>query len=334
MSLLGLANQTLTTTELMEVVSRCEQEIPEDVCVYVREMYRRNLMRNERLAAQLAEAVKAINDCGVTPVLLKGAAMLAAASRSRRGSRLISDLDIMIPSEATPAVLRSLFASGYSLDYQAPPQDERWYADLKRSSDVGMIDLHHSAPGPAFFYRPVGDITKHCDLTAIGEGSAYVPSTTCQALMLIIHDQFQDSDYWTGSIDVRHLLDLRNLADAPDGIDWDQLAALAPSKLARNAVETHLITLSAMLGVDIPVHMRSRLIPRLQNRRRLTQARFPLLRWPLLSITLLDYGNYREGPGLKKRPGTGAGSPWRVLPKLDTLRWLLALCGKTRVGKS
>jgi hypothetical protein len=334
MSLLGLANQTLTTPALIEVVSRFEKQIPEDACVYVRGMHRRNLMRNDRLAIQLAEAVRAINDCGVTPILLKGAAMLATATRSRRGSRLMSDLDIMIPCEATAAVLRSLFALGYSLDYQTPPQDEKWYADLKRSSDVGMIDLHHSAPGPAFFYRPVGDITKHCDLTAIGEGSAYVPSTTCQALMLIIHDQFQDSDYWTGNIDMRHLLDLRNLADAPDGIDWDQLATLAPSNLARNAMETQLITLSATLGVDIPAHMRSRLIPRLQNRRRLTQARFPLLRWPLLSTTLLDYGNYRKGPGLKKRPGTGAGSPWRVPPKLDTLRWLLALSGKTRVGKS
>jgi hypothetical protein len=172
-------------------------------------------------------------------------------------------------------------------------------------------------------------------VTIGGGAAAYVPSATFQAFMLIIHDQFQDNDYWTGNIDLRHLVDVRDLANSPDGIDWDQLAALAPGKLARNALETQLITLSDLLGVDdIPIHLRSRFIPRLQNRRRLAQARFPLLRWPFFATTLLDYGNYREGPGSKTGTGTAAGGPWRVLPKLDTLRWLLALSGKTRTGKS
>jgi Uncharacterised nucleotidyltransferase len=332
-SLLGLANQTLTTPALMEVVSRFERALPEDVCVYVREIYLRNQARNGRLAGQLAEAVKAINDCGVTPILLKGAAMLATASESRRGSRLMADLDIMISTKQSAAVLGRLLALGYTLDYQSRPEDEKWYVDLKRPSDVGMIDLHDSAPGPAFFYCPLGDLTRHCELTAIGEGSAYVPSATVQALMLIVHDQFQDHDYWIGDIDMRHLLDLRDLARSPAGIDWDRLAALAPSKLARNAVESQLVALSAMLGVDVPIPMRTRFIPRLQYRRRVTQARFPLLRWPLLSIALLDYANYRDGPGLKKGAGTNAGGPWRVLPKIDTLRWLLALSGYSRTGK-
>jgi hypothetical protein len=247
----------------------------------------------------------------------------------------MSDLDIMVSGEETAAVMSSLFALGYSLDYQTPPEDEKWYVELKRPSDVGMIDLHRGAPGPAFFYRAVSDAAKHCHLTTIGGGAAYVPSATFQALMLIIHDQFQDNDYWTGNIDVRHLVDLRDLANSSEGIDWNKLAALAPGKLARNALESQLVTLSDLLGVNnIPIHLRSRFIPRLQNRRRLTQARFPLSRWPLLSTTLLDYGNYRNGPGSKKRAGTGVGGPWRVLPKLDTLRWLLALSGKSRVGKS
>ena len=333
MSLLGLANHTLTTPSLMEFVSCFEQRIPEDVCLYVREIYQRNLTRNDRLAAQLAEAVTAINASGVMPVLLKGAATLATASSSRRGSRLMSDLDIMISPDETTAVLHGLFALGYSLHYQTPPHAEKWYAELKRPIDVGMIDLHRSTPGTAFFYRPAGDVLGHCKLTPVGGGSAYVPSATYQALMLIIHDQFQDYDYWIGNIDMRHLLDLQALANSQEGIDWDKLAALTPSKLARNAFESQLVTLSAMLGVDVPIRMRTRFIPRLQYRRRLTQARFPLSRWALLPIALLDYGNYRHGPGAEKRSGTDVGRPRSALPKMDTLRWLLALSGDHRVGK-
>src|SRR5438105_15565670 len=63
-SLLGLANQTLTTPALMELVNCCKDQIPDDVCRYIREVFERNVVRNDRLAAQLAETVAAINDQG------------------------------------------------------------------------------------------------------------------------------------------------------------------------------------------------------------------------------------------------------------------------------
>jgi hypothetical protein len=60
MSVLGLANETLTTTALMGLVTPFQGQIPEDVCNYVREMFERNVVRNDRLAAQLTETVEAV----------------------------------------------------------------------------------------------------------------------------------------------------------------------------------------------------------------------------------------------------------------------------------
>jgi hypothetical protein len=194
-----------------------------------------------------------------------------------------------------------------------------------------MIDLHEKPPGPAFFYRASGDVKQHCKLIPVGRGSAYVPSPTYQALILTIHDQFQDSDYWTGNIDVRHLLALRDLGNSPEGVDWDKLSFLTPSKLARNALETQLITLSSLLGVDVPARLLKRFVPRLQYRRRLAQAQFPALRPAFLIVALLDYRNYRSGVGAWKA-GEVAHRRWK-LPKLDTLRFLLHLSREHRVGK-
>jgi hypothetical protein len=55
MGIIGLANQTLTTPSLMLLINRCADRIPADVCLYVREIFDRNLQRNDRLVAQLTE---------------------------------------------------------------------------------------------------------------------------------------------------------------------------------------------------------------------------------------------------------------------------------------
>jgi hypothetical protein len=332
MSLLGLANETLTTPALMEFVTRFEDRIPEDVYLYVREMFERSVARNDRLATQLTETVAAMNDRGVTPILLKGAAMLATAARPYWGSRLMSDLDIMVSPDEVPATLEALFALGYSMHFLTPPDAGKWYMELKRPIDVGMVDLHRQLPGPAFFYRP-GAVRQHCKTVHIGRGTASIPSPTYQALILTIHDQFQDFDYWIGNIDVRHLIELRDLAASPEGIDWETLAALTPSKLAMNALQTQLIALYRLLGVDVPAYMRSRFVPRLQHRRRLAQARVPLLRQALLPIAVLDYRNYRGELGSSNAGGAIVDDRKWALPKRDTLRFLLTLSREQRAGK-
>jgi hypothetical protein len=196
-----------------------------------------------------------------------------------------------------------------------------------------MIDLHRELPGPAFFYRRAGDVRQHCRLVAIGQGRAHIPSPTYQALILTIHDQFQDYDYWIGNIDVRHLIELRDLASSREGIDWDALSALTPGKLAQNALETQLVALSCLLGVNVPLRMRSRFVPRLQHQRRLVQARFPLSRRVLLSTAILDYRNYRDEVGRSNKEGEIVSSRRWTLPKNETLRFLLTLSREQPLSK-
>ena len=83
-SVIGLANQTLTTPALIDFVHKYAAMLPEDVCTYIRHIHRRNVLRNNRLIAQLEEAVVAMNVHGITPILLKGASTLATSPEARR----------------------------------------------------------------------------------------------------------------------------------------------------------------------------------------------------------------------------------------------------------
>lgn len=332
MSLIGLANQTLTTPALIDVVERYPDDIPQDVHDFVVEIFKRNAVRNERLSTQLVEAVTALNAEQITPVLMKGSAVLAS-SHCRIPARLISDLDILVLPDQAKLAANCLGKLGYSVHCEAPDGAPKWYVDLQRPGDVGMIDLHQKPPGHGFFYGMSGDVIQNCRLVSWRGVSVYVPSSTYHALVLVVHDQFQDADYWVGKIDLRHLLDLRDLANESDGLDWKLLSVLVPGELARNAVETQLVALSLLLGVNVPSEFLSRAIPRIQHRRRMLQMRLPALRRAFLLTALLDYRNYRAALGVSGDLTSGFKLTRRVLPRFDTVRFLVGLSGEQRAGK-
>jgi Uncharacterised nucleotidyltransferase len=332
-SLIGLANDTLTTPALMSFVERCPEHIPHDARQYIREMWVRNQRRNERLSSQLVEAVQALNKEGITPVLMKGAATLAATENAMHGSRLISDLDVVISTEESQPALEALFAIGYRVFASTPEGATKWSVDLGREGDVGMIDLQRSLPEHNYFYRSMGNVRQHCSMGPSRIGTVYIPPSTYQAFILIVHDEFQDRGYWTGDIDLRHLLDLVGLAKSVEGIDWKLLASLSSSKLYRNAFETQIIALHSLFGIDVPKQLLERFIPRLQFRRRLLQARFPSLRRPLLTTALLDYRTYRTELGAEERTRRTSRPQVWSLPRLSTVREFLDRAVKKPAGK-
>ncbi|MHB0768993.1 nucleotidyltransferase family protein [Bradyrhizobium sp. 5.13L] len=331
-SVIGLANQTLTTPALIDFVDQFASMLPEDVRTYISQIHRRNVLRNNRLLAQLEEAVVAMNGQGITPIVLKGASTLATAPEERRGVRIMSDLDIMVkPDEARTAVA-ALCAIGYGIGDQATPGSQRWHVELSRSQDVGTIDLQQAAPGPAYLYQSLGPALNHCVPAPLGRGRVYIPTPTYQALILIIHDQFQDYGYWLGELDLRHLVELRDLNNSAEGLDWSKLASLVSGELMTNAVETQMLALAELLGVEIPHGFRPRLVPRLQFKRQLMQARFPATRLPLLAMTVLDLKNYRRVTTTAAVQDSARRGLWSM-PRAETLRFLVSAATGSRAGK-
>jgi hypothetical protein len=156
-------------------------------------------------------------------------------------------------------------------------------------------------------------------------------------LILIIHDQLHDADYMLGKISLQHLLDLRELSNLSDGIDWHLLGTFFPDTFLRNVLETQLLTLWALLGVDVPIGMRSRLPPRFQYWRRLQQMSKPASRDMLLAATLiLELPAFLAHRARTKGPNPGRHQPKRKMdmaPGWGRFQFLRGLAEQQKLGK-
>ncbi len=274
---IALANRTLLTPALFAALSASGQldRVPPDAAEYLRFLHACNHERNLRLRAQLDEAVAALNDAGIVPVLLKGAVPLFRCPADRLPARITSDLDISVDAARLPDAFRSAEALGY-----IPIPGERGMA---RPQDVGMLELRETWEGRI---EPDRVMRRDDGLRVI------VPSANARAMHWIMHDLLKEGDYWRGRIDLRHLHDLWRLSNE-ELVDWAALRALTAKGSARNAIDTQLLTLHHLFGVQVPAVCARRPIAQLQHRRRLFTARNSTLGAPLRLAGNLAWGVWR-----------------------------------------
>jgi hypothetical protein len=266
--LLTLANRTLVTPALADAL-RERPELPPEVAGFLNEIETRSIRRNETLRRQLEEAIVCLNAAGLRPILLKGTALLAAA-KGGDFSRILSDLDLLLPKNSIEEAIAALGELGYG--YQSEGPNSWGVRAIGRSVDAAMLDLHVriKVARPRLDYESLAPRSHEI---AIGEARAFVPSAAYQALILILHDQIQEYDYAQGNLDLRHLTDLA-LLDRQYRPDWVALPGLVEGRHARNAVHVQLRCVRDLLGVRLPNLAVGSLWSWLQYRRRLLQLRF------------------------------------------------------------
>ena len=228
-------------------------------------------------------------------MVMRGMARLLSSGGD--DGRISADIDILVPASAREAAVAALTGLGYEImkglnDHPRP-------VVVGRTRDVGTIDVH-AALLPEYMRLSYESLTEHCSVVRTGTGEVLVPSATCQLMFNIVHDQLHDGDYWRGVIDVRHLLDLRAVAN--EGIDWQLLEQLFPPGCARHALHVQLGTATGLLNVAIPEAVCGGTWSRLQRVRRRYQLSRPILASLFTGVTVL-LDPPPDGAGIRTRSG-------------------------------
>jgi hypothetical protein len=251
-----IANQELVTAELHDRIRDlgAQDSVPEDLRTFFRDVETRVADRMTRLSDTLHEALEALSRAGVTPLLLKGAALLAEHDPREGGparSRIVSDLDLLVKAaDMTPAV-DALRSAGFAVGGDGRHNEVHGVVGLSRPSDVGAIDLHQTAPGPG----GVIDIDQlfSNSLPVMFRGiSARVPTPEDQILILVLHDQFQDGHFWRGGFHFRHLIDIARLSSGVRPVAWSALSAMCSSSRLRIALAAQLVAARRLAAARTP----------------------------------------------------------------------------------
>lgn len=221
--------------------------IPAEVDEYLRFLHDLNEMRNRRLRQQAIETIGALNEAGIEPLLIKGSALLMILPERRLGTRMISDLDLVVDKGAVEACVARLLGIGYQPLADDPGAHAR--GKFYRPSDVGSVDLHWRPPGPAHLFA-ANETLRSVSVEVQGV-RLKLPTPAEWVTHLIVHDMIQDRRLRTGDVSLRRLLDCREILRLGYDIDWGAIRDRLPSGRMALARNLFFLNLQRFAGVKV-----------------------------------------------------------------------------------
>jgi hypothetical protein len=235
-----------------------ETLLDEEPFRYLQTLHAMNLERNTHLRHQLIEAVRALNTAGIKPLLFKGSGQMLHPIHNDIGSRIMSDLDILIPLEQIPDAMDALMDNGYrEADIKYDTQKLHHCTPLIRSGEYGPIELHRRALHNEISHvLPTRKIWENSWPDTIDGAHFFLPSPTHSILICMFHSQKFNSQYDPRQFNPRALQDLAAITMCySDEIDWSSIRCMTKDHGLKYLAESHLLSAHRLMDMPLPSSM-------------------------------------------------------------------------------
>lgn len=219
-TLINVASHELVAPALCRLLLQKHRlELPKNVKDYCQKVCALHQKRTDHITQQIFEVLKALNNLGIEPVLLKGAASNMTELYACAADRVVSDIDILVPLSAISACENQLKQQGYcsvsshhNIDYEhshhhaTPLLHPDYRAAVELHRDYTRLDSARNIIDVNTFH--------HQAVTKIKDGVAYrIPSTSHRLWHNFVHAQLADRGYRRGEIKLRPLWEWHLLAN-------------------------------------------------------------------------------------------------------------------------
>lgn len=267
LTVLELANTQKVAPALWAALR--SRELVEYLPVEVRERlfktYLLNTLKNKSFREQAVRVVRQLNAIGVEPILLKGGATLFVKTFDDPGSRVMVDLDLLVPKTSAEECWNALCALSYLpiednphfyIDYQDRHHHLR---PLYRPGEQGTIEIHRDAlPASAARILPTAliweqsePVVNECDI------ALRVPSPTHRVLHNLLHSDLINQTHVRGRLALRSLHELAIMqAVYRDRLDWETIRWLMERGGQGRVLRASLYLAHRYFGSPLPDRLR------------------------------------------------------------------------------
>ena len=269
-AVIGLANLHLVSPTLWTALQRerLEGYLPDEVQDYLREVHRLNTRRNQGLRQQSAQLISTLNAIGVKPVLLKGTASLFANIYGDPGSRMQTDIDLLVPRDRAEECWGLLREQGYSpLEEDYDNSQHHHLNPLTRGGEYAVVEIHrdalqHGSTGRLFgipltpgatgrFTRLIADSS----LPQVRDGLEFgLPNPTCRLLHCLLHSAFWEANaHRSGTLPLKSLHEMALIQQRfASEIAWQQIAQVLADNRTFGLVQTWMYLAHRLFGCSLP----------------------------------------------------------------------------------
>jgi len=188
---------------------RLVTELLPDSAGLLQNVFELNLTRNRLHIRQVMEIARCLNAVNIEPLLLKGAAALFSALYPSEGSRMMNDLDMLVPESALSICIDVLMRSGYRfMEGVNLPEDHHHALPLVHPDFKTRVELH-SSPVEAQYHallsaREMWDKSERVYRDGVG---LRIPHPHSFVIHNIVHHQLSDKGYVKNRISLKQMLD-------------------------------------------------------------------------------------------------------------------------------
>ncbi len=254
-----------------------------------------NTARNADISVQLERVVAALNGIGIEPIVIKGASHLATGLWPTPGSRLLADIDLLVP----PARMDEAFTALETLAGKGPQKREHPELTAQKShmlpvEDAGgpaPVEIHHNMFSRGSKHvAPYEEIAARARPLTLGTARARVPAPTDRVLNAMLHGPAGSGTWLAPALHMRDLVDIALLAQRHGSeIDWGWIEDHLAHRGWAPALEITNRCLLRFTGMAPPFR-RGRLGARLDARRWMWQLEHPSTRRFGRAANLAGYG--------------------------------------------
>ncbi len=262
--------------------------LPADARDFLREAHRLNRARNIGIKEQAVELVGALNRADITPLVLKGGVYLFEGDQEVFDTRMMVDLDLLVPKhefDKTVSVTREL---GYEVLGQVQDGAHQ-YPPIWREGDPATVEIHHDVGKQRTLLSVEDAFRSAVPLDAEGL-RVFALSPTHRIFHNIFHSEIQDGRYAFSGVSLRYLHDLQIIANRHgDQVDWATIRNMLERGGYGAVFGAYMYLGHRLLGFPLPACAQETFRTRMHLRWYLAQIRFKWVKailsaWGVISV--------------------------------------------------